>query len=677
MKKFFSWMLVSSFIILVSCNPIASTDAQEYKVPSIEENEYEKTLLPEIDSQEDIIDQIQRKEELTLINQTGKTYQTVSIQENLAYVGAGDCLLVLDISNPLEISAVGNLCGLPSVIKRIALTNDYAYIVDGESLHIIDISNSQKLIEVGSLDTNGSAESISVSGDYVYLADGIEGLRIIDVSQPAEPQEINYIENIHAIDVIVHENYVFIVDDGKVYLRIFNISDPTETIEVASFETIADGSVDIMQYRMPTFHIAISGGYAYVVDGLKDLHIFDISDMSNIKQPKILYMEENIISVAAAENLVCIIMESNNIYMTEKNKLQILDVTDLQSPQELGGFEIQGNPKSVVINNNHLFVAGQGSGIVVVDISEPEILETVAYYSELPTEFGISTKEVFDVAVNDGYLYILDENNLIVMDIIDPENSKQVSSLNLPGNARVLGVQGSYAYVMTAEARFLVIDISNPGEPNIVGTMNVSYYPYHSAFDIKENYVYASGQISEGVYELDIIDVSDPAKPEIVYSYSYDVVDSILWGISVKDEFIYMIGFHCFLILDISDPMSPLEIFSDNTISGKAISVVDNYAYMAASDGLHVFDVADPKNPELIIFKGFGNLSTINISGDYAFLSGQWEGFKVINITEPTDPSEVAFCDTSEYPHYIIGSDKYIYVAVIQEGLLTFRFSLE
>ena len=43
---------------------------------------------------------------------------------------------------------------------------------------------------VGALDTPGFAQSLTLVGDRVYLADGDRGLRIIDVSQPAAPRHL-------------------------------------------------------------------------------------------------------------------------------------------------------------------------------------------------------------------------------------------------------------------------------------------------------------------------------------------------------------------------------------------------------------------------------------------------------------------------------------------------------
>ncbi len=43
---------------------------------------------------------------------------------------------------------------------------------------------------VGALDTPGYAQSLTLAGDRVYLADGEGGLRIIDVSDPAAPRQL-------------------------------------------------------------------------------------------------------------------------------------------------------------------------------------------------------------------------------------------------------------------------------------------------------------------------------------------------------------------------------------------------------------------------------------------------------------------------------------------------------
>src|ERR1700722_13734326 len=88
------------------------------------------------------------------------------------------------------------------------------------------------LINVGRTNDGGFAEGITVSGNYVYLANDTDGLRVYDVSNPANPINVCHTnDGSSAIDVVVSNGYLYLAnyDDG---LRIYDNSVPTNLVNV-------------------------------------------------------------------------------------------------------------------------------------------------------------------------------------------------------------------------------------------------------------------------------------------------------------------------------------------------------------------------------------------------------------------------------------------------------------
>ena len=52
---------------------------------------------------------------------------------------------------------------------------------------VVDVSNPSSPVIAGSCDSGGGAHSISISGNYAYVADGSNGLAIVDISNPSSP----------------------------------------------------------------------------------------------------------------------------------------------------------------------------------------------------------------------------------------------------------------------------------------------------------------------------------------------------------------------------------------------------------------------------------------------------------------------------------------------------------
>ena len=114
-----------------------------------------------------------------LIGQIGGAAYAVALQGDYAYTGAGQRLLILNVSNPSLPKLTGWTDLLPEAITDVAVVGDYAYIADYESgLRIIDVSDPTSPTEAGFYDTSSYAEALSIVGNYAYVADGWDGLRV-------------------------------------------------------------------------------------------------------------------------------------------------------------------------------------------------------------------------------------------------------------------------------------------------------------------------------------------------------------------------------------------------------------------------------------------------------------------------------------------------------------------
>ena len=75
--------------------------------------------------------------------------------------------------------------------QTVAVSGNYAYVADGTAgLQVIDVSNPANPKRTGAYDTGGYALGVAVSGNFAYVADGDAGLQVIDISNPANPQRV-------------------------------------------------------------------------------------------------------------------------------------------------------------------------------------------------------------------------------------------------------------------------------------------------------------------------------------------------------------------------------------------------------------------------------------------------------------------------------------------------------
>jgi hypothetical protein len=87
------------------------------------------------------------------------------------------------------------------------------------------------------------------------------------------------------------------------------------------------------------------------------------------------------------------------------------------------------------------------------------------------------------VAVVGDYAYVADYwSGLHIIDVSDPRNPQEVGSYDTPGSTRNLAVAGSYAYMADGSTGLRVIDVSDPQDPQEVGYYDTPGYAFGVAF---------------------------------------------------------------------------------------------------------------------------------------------------------------------------------------------------
>ena len=73
------------------------------------------------------------------------------------------------------------------------------------------------------------------------------------------------------------------------------------------------------------------------------------------------------------------------------------------------------------------------------------------------------------VQVSGKYAYVADSNNgLVIVDVSDPANPKQVGHLDTDGGAIGVHVLNNYAYIADDNNVLVIVDVSDPTNPFLV-----------------------------------------------------------------------------------------------------------------------------------------------------------------------------------------------------------------
>jgi len=254
-------------------------------------------------------------------NTGNKAFRVTSAGNRAFVVGHGGGVSVVDVSDPLSVNDRSRSSVLEvDYALDIAVKDRIVYVADkSRGIKILqmdaaaDSSDPGGFREIASLYTGGSAYSVALGDELLFVADGREGCKIIDVSDPGNPIETAVAETRDARDVALFGSTLVVVADRQEGMLLFDASDPTAPARVSTiagregrrvavqknlayFVSSSGLSViDLSNPRAPkrvshyatdyAEEIAVAGKYAYLAEGYRGLSVLDIS---NPERPRVV-----------------------------------------------------------------------------------------------------------------------------------------------------------------------------------------------------------------------------------------------------------------------------------------------------------------------------------------------------------------------------------------------------
>jgi len=328
----------------------------------------------------------------------------------------------------------------------------------------------------------------------------------------------------------------------------------------------------------------------------------------------------------------------------------------------------QGETQGTVVTNN-------SGGEIVIDFSgcpgnwqNPQVCE----------EDNTPGQDGRDVFVQGDYVYMLSGGGsaFLIYDITDPENISRISSINLIARGFSLFVQGDFAYVAASHNKneLQIIDVSNKASPQIVATYDTPGKEDGLGISVFDNIVYLSTESGNGA-DFYTFDVDDPTNPTLL-----DSLDLSSSGHSIYSQgsYSYVATSHNnreLTIIDVSDPSNISITGSYDTPGnedGLGIFVRSSSAFLTTNNGaddLFIINISTPSSPSLLSsldLEGAG--FDIFVDGDYVFVGtdSSSKEFQVIDVSVITSPFLFGFTDLAD-----------VIVGVFIEGFYAYISSLD
>lgn len=342
--------------------------------------------------------------------------------------------------------------------------------------------------------------------------------------------------------------------------------------------------------------------------------------------------------------------------------LGVVDVSDPWAPAMVGSCPTPGSAMSLALGAGHLtghtyaYVALGLDGLSVVDVTDPLAPVQVGFYQ--PPDGAVKKVTIAaGTPVTHIYAYAADNyNGLHILDVYTASDPVEIALFDIDGGSGAVDVavaesrvrRKTYGYVVSPDHGLLIVDVTDPSAPVEVGRFRdvdpagvvVAY-----GASLGDLFAYVAGNDFEvddsEIDGLGILDVSDPSDPLLLDTCE---LEGSFYGMALAGSLVYVANDNLDIV-DVSNVMSATWIGAYGiSASGAAndLALRGGLAYLTGFSGLWIVDVTNPLRPvEKGSWTGSRWTNDIALNGDYAYLSAEYSGLHVIDISNPALPERV------------------------------------
>ncbi|MCP4580191.1 MAG: T9SS type A sorting domain-containing protein [candidate division Zixibacteria bacterium] len=396
----------------------------------------------------------------------------------------------------------------------------------------------------------------------------------------------------------------------------------------------------------------ISGDYLYAAAGDQGLLIINIADMSNPILVGVFSTQDYLNSVFVRDNIA---------YLAPANfTLQVVDVSAPTSPELIASLD--GDSRHVYVDGNYAFISGDN--VKIVDISN-------SYNPNIISEYD---SYAFSTTTHENYLMVAGVRGVELIDITEITNPIFLDRYNM--------YEDEYGY-STASQALLFDDYIFAG---FFGDgLAILTFPELEVVDIKLSQTYRISLWEHFMFFVapgsgfDIYDVSDPWNITRITTYGSN---DNCWDVCVRNGYAYCIDYgyrgHSGLkIFDISNPNAPLQVGFYDHSRHKLISIEGNYAHVAGNGEALIIDISNPLNPiEIYPFYIWQeSINDIHVEFNYSYVTIRDEGLRIYDVSDPSNVDLIGSCSTPNDPLGVFVCGDYAYIADAQSGLQIINIS--
>ena len=625
----------------------------------------------------------------TLVGQLGGSSMAVAVAGDLAVLGQGPRVVILDVSNPENPALLGESEVLSGLVMGIEVVGEYAYATTMYGgLNILDISNPSSPNLVSSVAPKvPGCDGISIEGDIAYMACNPNGLFIVDIKNPKNP-EILFQETkpVGAVISIAHVgSYVYMANVTTDGLDIFNVENPKMPVQGTLYYSDIPGTET---QQGGSFISVRSCGKNLCLGTGDSLIILDLADPA----------KPTVLSQLGKMMISGMVVDGDTVYADDYEGISVIDISDPGDPTKIGllpwqvgGWEltvVEIGERGLFIQNDQLYITDPAYGLTIANVGDPANPVLIgSYMTPLPDVlFKVRLK-------GDNAFVVSRDGGFRTVDISDPSHPRELAYDDERKNGYSqtpsgLEIRDDYAYISDSNYPFHIYDISNPAKPRQTGAV-YDESASDGAFDIVLNgdVAYLSGWATgedafypgEGIW---VIDIADPDNPSAV---TFVDVANKHWDLSIANNYLFALDGLVdkdqpepisLRVFDLSNPRKPEEVNAipipelQNSEYRVMLTDEDRLYIGIAGLGVLVYDISEPSKPErMATIPIMASMEGMIKEKQYLIISGM-SAYNISNLQKPDFAGSFLFLQAWDFAV----KEDLVFVATTFQGMYVLRF---
>lgn len=342
--------------------------------------------------------------------------------------------------------------------------------------------------------------------------------------------------------------------------------------------------------------------------------------------------------------------DNSNVISTSQLKL-----ADWTTPSLIAQFNNSEYIDRIIANEHTLFALNNNSELMLFDISTP---------NEVDYMYRENSFLYKNFILEGNLLYLTHETGIAIFDVTQRNNIQFLGGDSIYINPVIhqgitgIAIHNQVLFVGTMNNGIIVMNVTNPNSPFIVGTYLDGPFGSYNVMEIQNSILYVGDR---SVDQLKVINITDPTLPVLITSMYVGQVQSGPNSMSIRSNTIYLtLDNYGYEIIDITDPSDPYRILNYNAGSPLAIDTIDNFAVISdGNDGIIITDLSDPESMQyyITIYDQNNPSYDLYITRDLIYAATGEDGIKVIDYGRDDDSDGLTN-----------GAEKYIHFTDLEDS---------